>query len=116
MNPPRNVSNPEESFVQRSFPFARRTAGAMLVSVVLAAPALAQRPRSDDKAAPPKPTIDASLLSGIQWRNIGPFRGGRATTATGVPGQPLVYYMGATGGGIWKTEDAGITWKPIADG
>ena len=73
----------------------------------------AQRPR----AATPAPAgVDPGLLQGLEWRNIGPFRGGRATTAVGVPGQPLVYYMGATGGGLWKTEDAGLSWKPIADG
>ena len=51
----------------------------------------------------------------MRWRNIGPARGGRSVAVTGVPGQPLVYYMGVTGGGVWKTVDAGNTWKPIAD-
>ena len=55
-------------------------------------------------------------LQGMRWRNIGPFRGGRVTTAVGVPNQPLVYYFGATGGGVWKTEDAGISWRNISDG
>jgi photosystem II stability/assembly factor-like uncharacterized protein len=57
-----------------------------------------------------------SLLSALRYRNIGPFRGGRVTTVAGVPGQPLVYYQGATGGGIWKTEDAGHSWKNVSDG
>ncbi|MEO8448508.1 MAG: glycosyl hydrolase, partial [Gemmatimonadota bacterium] len=60
--------------------------------------------------------LDLAGLKALQWRNIGPFRGGRATTATGVPSQPLTYYMGATGGGIWRTDDAGHSWRPIADG
>ena len=62
------------------------------------------------------PAPDIGTLTGLEWRNIGPFRGGRATTITGVAGHPLLYYMGATGGGIWKTDDAGANWRPIADG
>jgi photosystem II stability/assembly factor-like uncharacterized protein len=52
----------------------------------------------------------------LVWRNIGPTRGGRSVTASGVKGNSLVYYMGTTGGGVWKTEDAGQTWKNISDG
>jgi len=60
--------------------------------------------------------VDESLLSAVEWRLIGPFRGGRVTTVTGVRGNPLLYYMGATGGGVWKTENAGATWENISDG
>ncbi|WP_235297331.1 WD40/YVTN/BNR-like repeat-containing protein [Portibacter marinus] len=52
----------------------------------------------------------------LKWRNIGPFRGGRSVTSSGVVGQPMTYYMGSTGGGIWKTEDDGITWMNVSDG
>lgn len=52
----------------------------------------------------------------LKWRNIGPFRGGRSVTSTGVIGQPHTYYMGSTGGGVWKTTDDGITWENISDG
>ena len=52
----------------------------------------------------------------MRWRSIGPFRGGRVTTVAGVPSQPLLYYMGSTGGGLWKTEDGGSNWKNISDG
>lgn len=52
----------------------------------------------------------------VKWRCIGPFRGGRSNCATGVPGNPMVYYMGTTGGGVWKSEDMGITWSNISDG
>ena len=52
----------------------------------------------------------------IQWRNIGPFRGGRSAAVTGVPGKANLFYMGSTGGGVWKTTDAGNTWKNISDG
>ena len=60
--------------------------------------------------------FDASLFSGLTWRNIGPLRGGRAITVTGVPGHPERFYFGAVGGGIWETENAGRTWMPVADG
>lgn len=52
----------------------------------------------------------------VKWRNIGPFRGGRSVTATGVVNDINTYYMGTTGGGLWKTEDMGITWANISDG
>ncbi|WP_416437541.1 WD40/YVTN/BNR-like repeat-containing protein [Phnomibacter sp. MR] len=55
-------------------------------------------------------------LRSVKFRSIGPFRGGRSVTATGVKGNPLVYYMGTTGGGVWKTENAGQTWFNISDG
>lgn len=61
-------------------------------------------------------TIDPGLFSGLKWREVGPWRGGRVTAVTGVPGNDQLYYMGATGGGLWKTENAGISWENISDG
>ena len=55
-------------------------------------------------------------LSPLKFRNIGPFRGGRSVSASGVVGDPMTYYMGTTGGGLWKTEDAGQRWNNISDG
>jgi photosystem II stability/assembly factor-like uncharacterized protein len=52
----------------------------------------------------------------LQWRNIGPFRGGRSAAVTGVSGKANLFYMGSTGGGVWKTNDAGNTWENISDG
>lgn len=52
----------------------------------------------------------------VKWRSIGPFRGGRSVAGTGVVGDPKTYYMGTTGGGLWKTDDMGITWRNISDG
>lgn len=52
----------------------------------------------------------------LKYRNIGPFRGGRSVGSSGVVGDPLTYYMGTTGGGLWKTEDAGQRWENISDG
>jgi photosystem II stability/assembly factor-like uncharacterized protein len=58
---------------------------------------------------------DKNFLDGLEWRLIGPYRGGRVTTVTGVPGKPNLYYMGATGGGVWKTENAGANWVNLSD-
>jgi photosystem II stability/assembly factor-like uncharacterized protein len=59
--------------------------------------------------------FDAKLYSGMQWRLIGPFRAGRVTAVAGIPGDVTTYYMGTPGGGVWKTTDGGIVWKPIFD-
>ena len=59
--------------------------------------------------------VDASLYSGLRWRMIGPFRGGRVNGVSGVPGQPNTFYFGSVGGGVWKTTNAGRTWLPIFD-
>lgn len=59
---------------------------------------------------------DSNLISSLEWRHIGPFRGGRSCAVTGVPGKPNLFYFGATGGGVWKTYDGGRTWENISDG
>ena len=61
-------------------------------------------------------SVPPELINGIKWRLIGPFRGGRAVGVTGVPGDSRTFYFGAVNGGIWKTTDAGVVWKPIFDG
>ena len=63
-----------------------------------------------------KPSPAKSLDDVVKWRCIGPFRGGRSVCASGVVGQPQTYYMGTTGGGVWKTTNAGHHWKNISDG
>jgi len=60
--------------------------------------------------------FDTTLYRGLQWREIGPFRGGRSIAVAGHKDQPWTYYFGATGGGIWKTEDGGVTWLNVSDG
>jgi len=55
------------------------------------------------------------LFKGMQYRLIGPFRGGRSLTAAGIPGDPTTYYFGATGGGVWKSADGAMTWSPVFD-
>jgi photosystem II stability/assembly factor-like uncharacterized protein len=62
-------------------------------------------------------TPDGSYwLRNLEWRSIGPARGGRVCAVSGVRGDPLTHYMGACGGGVWKTEDAGVSWRNISDG
>ena len=61
-------------------------------------------------------TYDPSLFSSMQWRSLGPQRGGRSITSAGSSARPLEYYFGATGGGLWKTTDGGLTWRPVTDG
>jgi photosystem II stability/assembly factor-like uncharacterized protein len=73
------------------------TAGALL------SPVMAQR------------QSEASVSSGLRWRLIGPFRGGRVNAVSGVPGQPDTFYFGSVGGGVWKSDNAGRTWTPIFD-
>jgi len=60
--------------------------------------------------------IDSSAFGALQYRLIGPFRGGRSAAVTGVPGEPNLFYFGSTGGGIWRTTDGARTWENISDG
>jgi len=60
--------------------------------------------------------IDLSLYQALHWRSIGPSRGGRVTAVAGHPARPLTFYLGATGGGVWKTTNAGASWSNISDG
>jgi photosystem II stability/assembly factor-like uncharacterized protein len=61
-------------------------------------------------------TVPESAYKGLEWRQIGPFRGGRSLAVAGSVQRPDEYYFGATGGGVWKTSDAGKTWRPVSDG
>ncbi len=62
------------------------------------------------------PSVDASFLSALEWRFVGPYRGGRVIAVAGVLDDPLVYYFGAAHGGVWKTTDAGMNWRNVSDG
>ncbi len=66
--------------------------------------------------APPAADDLNTYFKPVKWRSIGPFRGGRSVAAVGVVGDPDTYYMGTTGGGLWKTDNRGITWKNVSDG
>jgi len=78
----------------------------------------AQRTKKDESSTSSSPaSIDLNdYFKSVKWRSIGPFRGGRSNTATGVVGDINTYYMGTTGGGVWKTDDVGVTWHNISDG
>lgn len=60
--------------------------------------------------------FEPALYESLEWRCVGPFRGGRSCAVTGVPGKPNLFYFGGTGGGVWKTIDGGQTWENISDG
>jgi photosystem II stability/assembly factor-like uncharacterized protein len=64
----------------------------------------------------PAVKFEEKLFNSLQWRSIGPYRGGRSAAVTGVPGKPNLYYFGGTGGGVWRTTDGGRSWENISDG
>ena len=68
------------------------------------------------KSNPASVQFPEELYSSLEYRLVGPFRGGRSAAVTGVTGEPNLFYFGATGGGVWKTEDGGRTWENISDG
>jgi photosystem II stability/assembly factor-like uncharacterized protein len=61
-------------------------------------------------------TFEPAQFRAMQWREVGPYRGGRSAAVEGIPSQPKTYYFGSVGGGVWKTTDGGETWKPVSDG
>lgn len=69
-----------------------------------------------EASASAEPVFEPSLYNQLEWRNIGPKRGGRCLGVAGSPGRPNEYYFGATGGGLWKTVDGGTEWFPVTDG
>jgi len=87
-----------------------------LILCILLIPISITAQKRKKKNSNPEIILSDSLFHGQKWRNIGPFRGGRSVTSTGVINQPQTYYMGSTGGGVYKTTDAGITWENISDG
>src|SRR5690242_13024553 len=82
---------------------------------LLATSAIAGDARGPAAGAPARP-IDPALYQALKWRNVGPFRAGRTTAVAGVPGDPTTFYIGSSGGGVWKTTDAGVSWRNVSDG
>jgi len=126
--------------VRPSAPFARVTLICLLANFCLITPVAQTKPERQSKAAKPtQPAQNAPSMQnptnapnaangendeakpeekafkGMKYRMIGPFRGGRSLTAAGIPGDPTTYYFGATGGGVWKSTDAAMTWSPVFD-
>jgi photosystem II stability/assembly factor-like uncharacterized protein len=87
----------------------------LLVICLLMLPIDSNAQKRKKKKSKPSIELRDSLFHGLKWRNIGPFRGGRSVASTGVTDKPHTYYMGSTGGGVFKTTDDGITWKNISD-
>ncbi len=92
-----------------------KTITLFLVSAMLIFP-LQENDAQRRKQKAPEISFDEALYEGMSWRQLGPFRGGRAGTVSGVLNNPNLYYMGTAGGGVWKTEDAGSSWSCISDG
>jgi photosystem II stability/assembly factor-like uncharacterized protein len=86
-----------------------RRLAVLFVLVSLAAPAAATPQEVE-------PSVDPALLSPLEFRSIGPLRGGRSTAVTGIHGNHRTFFMGSTGGGVWVTRDAGLTWRNLSDG
>jgi photosystem II stability/assembly factor-like uncharacterized protein len=102
----------------RRLPNARTAACLLLLSFVVAAPAVEPQRAALAQARPaalPEGAIDPAVLSGLRWRSLGPARGGRSIAVAGSTSRPGEYYFGATGGGLWKTTDAGVTWRAVSD-
>ena len=94
------------------FRFSRHFFSAALIFVCSIAFAASPSPSPAPSAAK---AIDEKLFKGVQWRQIGPFRGGRALAIEGISGEPGTYYFGAVAGGVWKTIDGGANWTPLFD-
>ena len=98
----------------------RRLCAAVFASVVIALMLFEPLAQRDGdlrvaRAASIPAHVDPALYRDLRWRNIGPYRGGRSVAATGVAGDSRTFYFGAVGGGVWKSENAGLTWRPIMD-
>ena len=113
--------------MKRTTPFALAVlviAGFGLLQAQTARPGLPVRsPTQPAQGVAPKPvpaapmaSVDPALFNGLRYRLVGPSRGGRVTTVTGVPSQPRTFYMGVASGGVFRTTDGGVSWVPITDG
>ena len=88
----------------------------LLVLLMACSATLAFSQKKSKTTNRPSEVLDATFYEGLEWRNIGPNRGGRSLGSAGSPGRPNEYFFGATGGGLWKTVDGGNEWKAVTDG
>src|SRR2546425_5520410 len=84
-----------------------------LALTVVSLPEINAQPRTSQ---PMMPNVNPALFKGLRFRLVGPSRGGRVTTVTGVPSQPKTFYIGVASGGLFRTTDSGATWVPVTDG
>src|SRR4051812_9555139 len=92
---------------------------AVFVGAASVTAAQVRRPIASPVFVPRQPalaSVDTMLFKGLSYRMVGPNRGGRVTTVTGVPSQPRTFYMGVASGGVFRTTDGGARWYPITDG
>ena len=87
-----------------------------LMIIALIGPQATHSQKRKKRQVADKEVVPDTVFHGLKWRNIGPFRGGRSVASSGVVKEPMTYYFGSTGGGVWKTVDDGITWKNVSDG
>jgi photosystem II stability/assembly factor-like uncharacterized protein len=107
--------------ILRPMSLSTRLAGFSFIVAALGVPSLVARSAPDSTQAPASqaargPVVEPRNYQDLRWRNAGPTRGGRVTAIAGVRSEPCTFYMGPTGGGVWKTEDCGAEWTPISDG
>ncbi len=101
--------------MSRTFPLTVTAAACLFVVALSGA---SRHPSGGSRAASNAgsyPTVNPGFLNALEWRALGPFRGGRATAVAGDPDDPLVFYMGTAHGGLWKTSDAGLFWRNVSD-
>ena len=94
---------------------SRTIVGGIVIAITIAFGPSADSPAPRAQGQPGGTTLESSLFAAMKWRSIGPSRGGRSQTVAGSASRPLEYYFGATGGGLWKTTDGGVTWRPVSD-
>jgi photosystem II stability/assembly factor-like uncharacterized protein len=91
----------------------RKSLPSLILLITIAVPFV--RAQSSSAAKVMMPGVDPALFKGLRYRLVGPSRGGRVTTVTGVPSQPRTFYLGVASGGLFRTTDGGVTWVPITD-